>query len=64
MDEALRTYKQLKQLVSERKLDDPVTLNLDEKIQALQKNLARANDAGKESQRQPSAAAAKGPVKQ
>lgn len=57
-EEALRTYKQLKQLVTERKLDDSVNLNLDEKIQSLM------NEASKISQRQPAVDTSKGPVKQ
>ena len=57
-EDALRTYKQLKQLVAERKLDEAVNLNLDEKIKSLM------NEAGKVSQRQPAVDASKGPVKQ
>lgn len=64
LGEALRTYKQLKQLVADHKLDESVTINLDEKIQALQKNVAQVHEAGKVSQRQPATEAAKGPVKQ
>jgi tetratricopeptide (TPR) repeat protein len=54
-EEALRSYRQLKQLAAERKLDEGVQLNLDEKIQTLKKSLTQVSEAGKVSQRRPSA---------
>ena len=41
-EEALSTYKQLRQLNAEKKLDESVHMNLDEKIKSLQKNITQA----------------------
>lgn len=60
--EALVTYRQIKQLASDRKLDENVQMNLDEKIQTLQKSLTQVSDGSKLTQRQPTAEAKKGPV--
>lgn len=42
---ALESYKQLKQLAAEKKLDEGVHLNLDDKIQSLQKTLSQHGTA-------------------
>lgn len=50
MQEALNTYKELKSMAQEKKLDDRVQLNLDEKIQTLEKSLSQASQVNKGSQ--------------
>jgi tetratricopeptide (TPR) repeat protein len=40
--EALQTYKELKRMNADKKLDETVQINLDEKIQSLEKNLSQA----------------------
>lgn len=42
--DALRTYRDLKQLSAERKLDENVQVNLEEKIQALERSLSQARE--------------------
>ena len=50
--EALHGYKQLKQLNADRKLDETIHINLDEKIQSLEKNISQLTS--KVTTRQPS----------
>lgn len=52
VQEALHGYKQLKQLSADRKLDESVHINLDEKIQSLEKNITQMTN--KVTTRQPS----------
>lgn len=52
--EALDTYKELRSMHSSKKLDEPVTLNLDEKISMLEKSLAQASKENQVSSRKPS----------
>jgi hypothetical protein len=49
-DEALHTYKKIKQLNAEKKLDESVQINLDEKIKSLEKNIAQAAKAKDQAQ--------------
>lgn len=53
--EALQNYRALKQLSNEHKLDQVITLNLDEKIQALEKTLSRVDKSSQRSDRRPTA---------
>lgn len=53
--EALQTYKELKRMNADKKLDEPVHINLDEKIQSLEKSLSQAAKAKSSEVRQPSA---------
>lgn len=43
LSEALHTYRQIKQLAADRKLDEGVTLNLDDKIKTLEKSISQVN---------------------
>jgi tetratricopeptide (TPR) repeat protein len=52
--EALDTYKEIRSMNSARKLDEPVTVNLDEKISTLEKSLVQAGKENQVSQRKPS----------
>jgi tetratricopeptide (TPR) repeat protein len=40
--DALQTYKELKRMNADKKLDEPVHINLDEKIQSLERSLSQA----------------------
>lgn len=42
LNDALRTYRQIKQLAHERKLDESIQMNLDDKIRVLEKTLSQA----------------------
>lgn len=53
--DALVTYREIKQLAGQRKLDENVRMNLDEKIQALEKSLSQANQPSQEAARKPTA---------
>ena len=52
--DALDTYKELRSLHSSKKLDEPVTLNLDDKISMLEKSLAQSTKENQVSSRKPS----------
>lgn len=54
LQEALHNYKQLKQLSAEKKLDEDIHLNLDDKIRNLEKNLTQVNNKGQLTVRTPS----------
>lgn len=49
-EEALHSYKQLKQLNADKKLDESVQMNLDDKIKSLEKNIAQAAKAKEQAQ--------------
>lgn len=53
--EALTSYREIKALASEHKLDESPRMNLDEKIQALEKSLSQAAQPRQEAARKPSA---------
>lgn len=54
-NEALQSYRALRSLLVQHKLDDMVSINVDEKIQALEKKLAQAGQNGPVTSRQPTA---------
>ena len=54
LPEALQAYKQLKQLAAEKKLDESVRLNLDEKIKALEKSISQVDRPPQVTARTPS----------
>ena len=53
--DALQTYKEIRSLAESKKLDDGVSVNVDEKIKSLEKATAQAVKDSKVSSRQPSA---------
>lgn len=54
LPEALQAYKQLKQLAAEKKLDEGVRVNLDEKIKTLEKSISQVDRAPQVTARTPS----------
>lgn len=50
---ALQTYKDIKALSADRKLDDGIKVNLDEKIQSLEKSLSQAQKVNQVTVRKP-----------
>lgn len=52
--EALRTYRELKAMAGEHKLDEGVRVDLDEKIKALEKSVSQVNKSGQATSRSPS----------
>ncbi len=55
LNNALSSYRLIKQLVAARKLDEAPSLNLDEKILSVQASMKQAENAAKMTSRQPSA---------
>lgn len=54
-DEALNSYKRIKQLSGDKKLDEAIPLNLDEKIHNLEKSVSQVIKSSQLSERKPSA---------
>lgn len=59
ISEALHTYKELRSFAADKKLDESVHLNLDEKIQTLEKSMSQISKGSKLTDRQPTAEAKK-----
>lgn len=55
LQEALYSYKELRSYAQDKKLDESVHLNLDEKIQSLEKNISQVSKGSQLSVRQPTA---------
>lgn len=52
-NDALATYRQIKQMSADRKLDEVIQLNLDEKIRNLEKSASQVNKGGQLTERTP-----------
>ncbi len=55
VQEAINTYKELRSFAQEKKLDESVQLNLDEKIKSLEKNVSQVSKGSQLTVRQPTA---------
>lgn len=64
LQDALSTYKRLREMAQDKKLDENISLNLDEKIQALEKNISAVSRSDKGSQLTVRKPTAEGKVKQ